>query len=1130
MLYLDEVVIHNFKSFKHAVIRFNKGFNCIVGPNGSGKSNICDSLLFAMGEMSLKRMRATSSLQLINNFAKPGEDKLKRAFVKVRFAGDKELEISRSIKSNKKVGYRLDGKRATRQEVLEVLRSYKTDMNETNTMTQGEITYLLNLTPKEKRELLDVAAGIREFDEKRGAAMRELEKVDIRINEAKGILHERLGFLHELEKEKQDAERYINLTNIVKRSNFTLLKMREKEVQEKYEDAIRTISEKSEEKRKLEKRVSELESQLSTITTERDKLTKGLNAKNAEAGSTNKVLEEVNKNIAIATTQLSALNEGIDAAKERASELKKEHERIKEKEKENADALKKLEFELDVKKKSIPDVEEIFEDSSGSGNLSEKYEANYRKSEQIEGELLSSSSRFAQSKSEHDNLEKNALDIQKSLNELGAKRSSLTVRIKSSKEALSNLEKSRQQVEKELEDEKKIASELKDRSDKLYEEHTNVREQLAVAGRSRDSSTGILKKGIKSGFYGRAQDLCEFEGRYELAVHAAAGARFNYFVVDSAYTASEAIDILKRDKLGRASFIPLKEVSVKAPKAPKGLKPLIELVKFDKEYAPAFSYIFSNTYLVDSVNDAKKEGLGTHRFVTLDGDIIETSGIITGGSMKAASTPAALETRLKKLELERKDLTEKMNEAGTAITMLQKKLANYETEVINYDIALKTSLDAENEVNREMDSLEGKVKALEERKKILRAEIDTSKAEKERAEHNLKALKEESTRLRAQMESVMAQKGKSPRAKEEAEKAKKLREELEELKIRIATITKESDMLKARLSEIEQEIKKENALLSTGKEKAKQMEGSLQELESQRKELQDVMESQDKKTAGMFKAIKELEEKASQLGFDKGKANSESERMSRDTIELEGKKEQYQTRLSDIKAELMSYQNVEELNGMNGDELDKQLIISKNELERLGAVNLKAPEMYDTKKKDAEESQQKMEILGSEKESIMSMIGQIETKKMAIFVETLSIVNDNFQKLYGYIFDGSASLHLQDSKDPFNSGLLIKTKLGSKEMNADQFSGGQKSLLMLMLIFAIQMRKPMSLYIFDEIDIALDKENTKKLSKLIKEMSQKSQFVVVSHNDSLIAAADTAVGVVNKANESQVVGVQLASK
>ena len=1129
MLYLDEVVIHNFKSFKHAVIRFNKGFNCIVGPNGSGKSNICDSLLFAMGEMSLKRMRASSSLQLINNFAKPGDDKLKRAFVKVRFAGDKELEVSRSIRSNKKVGYRLNGKRATRQEVLEVLRAYKADMNETNTMTQGEITYLLNLTPREKRELIDVAAGIREFDEKKDAAMRELEKVDIKINEAKGILHERLGFLHELEKEKQDAERYLELTNVVKRSNFTLLKMREKEVQERYEDAVRLIAEKSEEKRKLEKKVSELESQLSSITADRDKLTKTLNAKNAEAGSTNKVLEEVNKSLAITTTQLNALNESIDAAKERASELKKEQERIREKEKENADTLKKLGFELEVKKKSIPNAEESVEDAS-SGNLSEKYEANYKKSEQIEGELLSSSSELAQSQSEYESIEKNALDLQKSLNELGAKRGALTLRIKSSKDALGNLDKSRHQVANELEEEKKRSAELKEKSDKLYEEHTNVREQLAVAGRSRDSSASVLKKSVKSGFYGRAQDLCEFEDKYALAVQAAAGARFNYFIVDSAYTASEAIEILKKDRLGRASFIPLKEVSIKGPKAPKGLTPLIDLVKFDKEYAPAFSYIFSNTYLVNSINDAKKEGIGAHRFVTLDGDIIDMSGIITGGSMSPSSVPAVLEAKLKKLDLEKKAILEKIGESATAISMLQKKLANYETEVINYDIALKTSLDSENDVNREMDALEAKVKAIEERKKILRAKIDTSKAEKERAEHNLKALKEESARLRAQIEGVIAQKGKSPKAKEEAEKAKKLREELEELKIRIATITKESDMLKARIADLDQETKRETTLLASSREKAKQMETSIKELEKQKKELQEVMESQDKKTTGLFKEIKELEEKAGQLGFEKGKANSESERMSRDTIELGGRREQYQTRLSDIKAELMSYQNIEELKGMKSDELDKQLIISKNELERLGAVNLKAPEMYDTKKKDAEESQQKMEILGSEKESIMSMIEQIETKKMAIFSETLATVNENFQKLYGYIFDGSASLHLQDQKDPFNSGLLIKTKLGSKEMNADQFSGGQKSLLMLMLIFAIQMRKPMSLYIFDEIDIALDKENTKKLSKLIKEMSQKSQFVVVSHNDSLIAAADTAVGVVNKANESQVVGVQLTSK
>ncbi len=149
MQHLDSVIIHNFKSFKHVNIKFSKGFNCIVGANGSGKSNICDSLLFALGESSLKRMRVQNASQLINSFAKPRkEDNVKRAYVKINFAGDTPLEVARIIKSNNKIGYRLNGKHATRQEVIDTLRGCRSEINETNIIAQGEIAYMMASTQR----------------------------------------------------------------------------------------------------------------------------------------------------------------------------------------------------------------------------------------------------------------------------------------------------------------------------------------------------------------------------------------------------------------------------------------------------------------------------------------------------------------------------------------------------------------------------------------------------------------------------------------------------------------------------------------------------------------------------------------------------------------------------------------------------------------------------------------------------------------------------------------------------------------------------------------------------------------------------------------------------------------------
>ena len=370
MLYLDEVSIHNFKSFKNATIKFNKGFNCIVGPNGSGKSNICDSLLFALGETSLKRMRVNKSLLLINNLAKPSKDDgIRKAYVKVRFSGEKDIEIMRYLKSNQKMGYRLNGKRTTRQEVVEVLKSYKAQINDTNTMTQGEITYLLNLNPKERRTLIDTAAGISEFNEKRDVSLKELEKVDIKINESRVMLKERSGFLDTLEKEKEGAERFTELTNMIKATSYTLLRLREKDIAEKLAAIVEELAKKEATKKDFDKRITEIEAKIGELSTERERISKNLTARSAELGATNKILEEINKNIAIGSTKLGSLNDTIKASKDRLSILESEQKKTKSKEKENTEAIKKLDFELQVKSKDLPEDESGTE-GEGAGHMS----------------------------------------------------------------------------------------------------------------------------------------------------------------------------------------------------------------------------------------------------------------------------------------------------------------------------------------------------------------------------------------------------------------------------------------------------------------------------------------------------------------------------------------------------------------------------------------------------------------------------------------------------------------------------------------------------------------------------------------------------------------------------------------
>jgi len=243
------------------------------------------------------------------------------------------------------------------------------------------------------------------------------------------------------------------------------------------------------------------------------------------------------------------------------------------------------------------------------------------------------------------------------------------------------------------------------------------------------------------------------------------------------------------------------------------------------------------------------------------------------------------------------------------------------------------------------------------------------------------------------------------------------------------------------------------------------------------------------------------------------------------------RRSQLEVRLGDLRAEISVYANekVELLNGKI-EEMEREATLLSDKLRELGNVNLKAPEIYKEKEKDVAEARSKVEMLESEREAILKMIEEIDAKKHSIFMETFNAVSKNFSKLYSYVSDDKAELVLSDEKDPFNSELLIKVKTKNNiAKRAESMSGGERSMLMLILVFAIHMYKPSSIYIFDEIDAAFDKENSKKLSQLLKQLSTDSQFIVVSHNDTLISNADAAIGVAKINGESKIFGLQLSS-
>ena len=652
-----------------------------------------------------------------------------------------------------------------------------------------------------------------------------------------------------------------------------------------------------------------------------------------------------------------------------------------------------------------------------------------------------------------------------------------------------------------------------------------LKSQLAMSGSSMEGKIEAeLKRALPSGFYGAAHTLCTYDEKYDAAVSASASGRLNYFIVESKDVAERAISVLKSKQLGRASFIPLDFIAVQEEKPTHG-DLLISHIKFDKKYERAFAYVFSNIHIVNSISEVKRQQLGRNRFVTYEGELVEPSGVISGGAQRGRTNASSLQSRLSALEQEKSEKWKQMKEREAELESAKKEYSEQGSRELGltYEIKRIDELAAEaGKSAKEAESMRSSVSAM----------VKSMKDDAKSAADELEKITKEIRSLNEKKETILMNSPESKKPKErrasEVSKYKSAMKEEEALKMQLASTIKENEMLKHRVKEIEGGISTLKDQMGADRKKLAIIDGAMIELSRAKSELQDEIKAHGTKYGALMSKIQALEGSVNKASMEKGKATAELNRVERELFESNTKRAQLQTRLSDIRAELASMQKLEPIVGEQISDIETKIAKVKVQVELLGLVNLKAPEAYAEKKEEVTKAEEKTSVLALEKESILNMIKEIESKKLSVFKETFNQVNENFKRLHSYVFGTAAFLNLDNQKDPLNSGLHIALADGhNKNMMIEQHSGGEKTLIILMLIFSIQMRNPLSFYIFDEIDVSLDKENIKKLSKLVAELSKTSQMIVVSHNDTMITAADSAIGVVRSGGNSSAIGLKM---
>ncbi|MEW6036271.1 MAG: chromosome segregation SMC family protein [Candidatus Micrarchaeota archaeon] len=1115
MVFISRLKLRNFKSFKAADIQLPKTFICFAGPNGSGKSNLCDAIRFAMGETSLRSLRAKKVRDLINSGSKSAE-------VVLVFGSDNDghgYEIKRAIRDDGKIRYRLNGKRTTRSAILEALKRHNLDESGRNTIAQGEVQRIISMNGKERRAIIDSVAGIADFEEKKKEALRELQTVEERIKEARVILGERRAYLDELGREKEVALKYTEAKKMLTNAKGTLLRTEIGKLEKDLAEAVKGEEKLLSSRAAIERELAAIDAEISQVDALRAQTSSEMQAKQ-KTNALIRRLEEL-KASAASRKQFIEDREGALLA------MKGEREGLQDEIAREREAIEAIEKESVSLRTALADAEK---ELAAAGGFSEDQTLTaMRKAVEAHDAGLSSAREkliFIESETSakkqliESKREEEGSILPKDLQEEAAV------------EDVNALRMEAERLGRELDGSFSRIKEINARMNELDRQMLELKEKASIfkvrtSPHLANPALSFIAEMIKdrgSGIYGTVADLIAFDAEHAAAVEAAGGSRLLYVVVDSVDTATATIEKLKKARAGRATFIPLDSIRTPAPAKNGRFSSVREVISCKEDVRRAVEYVFADTLLVDTVSDAKKLGVGTHRMVTLDGEIFERSGIVSGGRGQSSMLSAHM---LRKIEDELAGVKDTKDAFMSELSAIREGESRIRGERSKLEVRIKTLEMQERlaqERRKESEHLFRRREQIASDIKSLEESVAQRQKEREELAAAILKLEKDGASLRKRLEEAegafMKQTEASSKKREElSAKVSSLKASIDGRRNELALRKNQCSAREERRGRLAEDERETRAKIS---ETSRLMKDEERELTA----LEEKISSASKEIEKLFEQMKGFEGHLQTLGGKRGHARLELERLQKDMNQFTVRKATATTRLEDLKAEFASYEGAEQIDA-GREELSRMVGEAERTLATLGNVNMAAIEMFDRKKAEIEEVEGKMGQLDTEREAILAMIGEIEEHKKDAFFETFQAVSQNFANMFKHINVGQGHLYLNDPANPFESGLFIKLRRNNQEHSLDALSGGEKTLVALMFIFALQLFKPAPFYILDEVDAALDKPNSKNLADLVARMSGDSQFVMVTHNDTVMSHAESVIGVTKADGASKLVGIKL---
>jgi len=1184
---LRKIEMSGFKSFADkTVLEFDENFTAIVGPNGCGKSNVADAIRWVLGEQKVKDLRADSMQDVIFN----GTEKRKSlSYCEVSLYFDNstrffqnfdydEFIVTRKLYRSGESEYLINNNTCRLLDINNILYNSGLGKSGYSIIGQGKITELVEAKPENRRFMFEDAAGISKYKKDKTDAENKLVKTRQNLDRVTDILLEIERQMGPLKKQAENAKKYLELKAQLKDlevNTYVYQFDNANEVKERIRTKLKSIGEE------LALRQSELDGVSAEYELSMDNQT-----------SFDKNLAELNEKILVLTVGIEKQEGETKIARERINFMQKENDRI------NLDitnANKILEISNDALLLKDATLKNLKDKLSSLEAGFEELSENYRKiAEELSlsedetglsqqkiidalGSLSDVKSNLSRFEAEKEILSSRLVDINRLIAEKDNRKNSLRIDLEKSTSKLNNLENILDLIKKSY-NEKSVKLELDEKKVKeLDEEYSNVVTQIKVCDNRRKLLTEmqadyegyaysvkkLLKEGdkdssIKSKMVGVLASLIKVPEKYETAIEVALGNNIQNIVTKDEKDAKDLINYLKQNSFGRATFLPIssmkrRDIDKQVIKNFKGAFGIAsELIEYNKNIDNVISNLLGGTVVVDTLESAiilAKDNDFSFKIVTLDGDVINPQGSMTGGSKKNENVNLLnREKEIKDLIVEIASLEKRKNE----IIEERKVLI---TEYTENKLEVQKIFDKKNATTIEYTTESSKNESLKIDFEEMSKDLETSNNEKKTVENKINLITTELAKSQTMKNALSGSKEDADIfAKQQREKYEQLRNARDDLSGKITTIKVEIASCKAVIDSTEIEVerlnneieKQTNNITSFNEELNKNLTfiASAEELIKQKifnspsskskddlKELTEKRENIQNLKVELSRKIKELDAERTRLMEEISRINDKNFREEMNLAKVDTDIETMQEKIYEEYS--MTYNDCLEHKRPDFDfsTANQEINRLKRAIAGLGAVNVNAIEDVAVLLERYNDLNTQSEDLKKAEEDLTKIIKDLSSIMVEKFLDELNKINDSFKITFRELFGGgNARLELVDPENPLESGVEVFVQPpGKKIQNMSLYSGGEKSLTATAIIFAILRIKPLPFCLFDEVEAALDDSNVEIVDKYVKKLSSETQFILITHKKPTMENANTLFGVtMEEKGVSKIVSVKLA--